>query len=257
MRGASMISEFPLFVFTMLGGLAAGAYIAAAAFPLSGERKRPWLFPLVCLILLGLGLIGVLFHLGRPMMFLNGLANPSAGIAQEAYFSIVFGILLLIDLIITCMKGKSPRALQIAGAIVALGLTIVMGMAYTANYGVPAWTSPVTVLLFVVGDLAMGAALLAVFDGELPKKNAFAIALGVLGIVAAVVFAAEAAHFSGVGADIAAVIAGAVIAAVGGVLAFVAKSGKIGVRVGAWIVLACMLVGVACARWGFYAACAL
>lgn len=252
-----MISEFPLFVFTTLGGLAAGAYVASAVFPVGKDAKRPWLFPLVCLVLLAAGLIGCLFHLARPMLFLNALANPMAGIAQEAYFSIAFGVLLLADLIVTFAKGASPRALRIVGAVAALGLTIVMGMAYIANYGVPAWTSPATVLVFVLGDLAMGAALLSVFEGALLKKSAFSVTLAVLGLLAAVAFAVEAAHFAEVGADLMLLVVGAVIAAVGAVLAFVAKLGKIGGQTGAWIIFACMLVGVVCARWGFYAACAI
>ena len=84
----TMISEFPLFLFTTLGGLAAGAYVAAAIFPdVDRKPKRPWLFPLVCLALLGVGLLGVLGHLGRPERFLLAMSNPSSMIAEEAYWS--------------------------------------------------------------------------------------------------------------------------------------------------------------------------
>ena len=81
----TMISEFSLFLFTTLGGLAAGAYVAAAIFPdVDRKPKRPWLFPLVCLALLGVGLLGVLGHLGRPERFLLAMSNPSSMIAEEA-----------------------------------------------------------------------------------------------------------------------------------------------------------------------------
>ena len=41
-----MISEFPLFVFTTFGGLAVGAYVFAALFPVGKEdERRPWLVP--------------------------------------------------------------------------------------------------------------------------------------------------------------------------------------------------------------------
>ena len=78
-----MISEFPLFAFTTLAGLSGGAYVAAAVFggADAGEKKRAWLLPLVCLVLLGLGLLGCLGHLGRPLMFMNALANPTSMIA--------------------------------------------------------------------------------------------------------------------------------------------------------------------------------
>ena len=54
-----MISEFPLFLFTTLAGLAAGAYAVSAVFPVGKDPKKAWLFPLVCGILLAVGLVGL------------------------------------------------------------------------------------------------------------------------------------------------------------------------------------------------------
>ena len=59
-----MISEFPLFLFTTLAGLAAGAYAVSAVFPVGKDPKKAWLFPLVCGILLAVGLVGLPLHLG-------------------------------------------------------------------------------------------------------------------------------------------------------------------------------------------------
>ncbi|MDO4289787.1 MAG: dimethyl sulfoxide reductase anchor subunit [Eggerthellaceae bacterium] len=268
-----MISEFPLFVFTTLAGLAAGAYAVSAVFPVQGgaagegggaagasgegARKRAWLFPLVCLVLLGLGLIGCLFHLARPAMFLNALANPTAGIAQEAYLSIVFGVLLVADLIVAWRKGAVLRPLRIVGAVAAVALVLVMGNAYLASAGVPAWTSWQTILLYLFGDLAMGAALLAAFDNALLGRSGYAVASAVLSVLAALSCALEAAHFAGVGADMVLLAAGAVIVAVGAALQFVAKSGKMPAKTAAWAAFACVFIGVAIARYGFYAACML
>ena len=42
-----MISEFPLFLFTTLAGLAAGAYAVSAVFPVGKDPKKAWLYPLV------------------------------------------------------------------------------------------------------------------------------------------------------------------------------------------------------------------
>lgn len=273
-----MISEFPLFVFTTLSGLAAGAYAVSAVFPVQGSgtsgagfvdgegaagatdegaRKRAWLFPLVCLVLLGLGLIGCLFHLARPMMFLNALANPAAGIAQEAYLSIIFGVLLLVDLIVAWRKGVVPRPLRIVGAVAAVALILVMGNAYLASTGVAAWATWQTVLLYLFGDLAMGAALLAVFDGALFGHGGYAVAAAALSVLAALSCALEAAHFAGVGADMVLLVTGAVIVVVGAALQFAAKSGKMPAKTAAWAAFACVFIGVAIARYGFYAACVL
>lgn len=38
------MTEFPLFLFTTLGGIAAGACAVRAVLPLTKERKQTWLF---------------------------------------------------------------------------------------------------------------------------------------------------------------------------------------------------------------------
>lgn len=58
-----MISEFPLFLFTTLAGLAAGAYAVSAVLPVGKDAKKAWLFPLVCGILLAVGLVLSLIHI--------------------------------------------------------------------------------------------------------------------------------------------------------------------------------------------------
>ena len=88
-----MISEFPLFLFTTLAGLAAGAYAVSAVFPVGKDPKKAWLFPLVCGILLAVGLVGLPLHLGRPERMLIALTQPGAMIAQEAYWSMAFGVI--------------------------------------------------------------------------------------------------------------------------------------------------------------------
>lgn len=196
------MTEFPLFLFTTLGGIAAGACAVRAVLPLTKERKQTWLFPLICIALLGIGLIGVLFHLARPAMFLNALANPQAGIAQEAYCSIVFGLLLLADLICDLKrKDGSPRVLQIICGAVGLILTFIMGMSYVGNFGVPAWTTWATVAQFVVGDIAFGTALYLAFDKDALSKVPFRATFIAVAAVFAIVLVFEGTHFNAVGLD--------------------------------------------------------
>lgn len=250
-----MISEFPLFLFTTLAGASAGACAVRTAFPLTKDRKRPWLFTLVCIVLLGFGLLGVLFHLARPTMFLNALVNPGAGIAQEAYCSILFGLLLLVDIICDLKrKGGSPRALQVACGIVGLVLTFIMGMSYVGNFGVPAWTTWLTVAQFVVGDLALGAALYLAFEKGALSNMPFRITFTVVAAVFAVVLIFEGMHFNSLGIDSilfwvseAFVLAAIICAAIAQ-----RKDAPVTLYV---VVLACALIGVCISRWGFYLAC--
>ena len=278
-----MISEFPLFVFTTLAGLSAGAYVASAAFPVGGRENagvalagkagglggpdgvgaagavgadargaRPWLFPLVCLALLGLGLVGCLGHLARPALFLNALVNPRAGIAQEAYLSIAYGVLLLVECIVVLRGKKSSRILSLACAVAAVGLTVVMGMAYLANLGTPAWVSWATVPLFVLGDALMGFALYALFSGWAYRKTAFFGIFMAIAVLFAVSLAFEANHFFDTHhSAIPFLVAIAIVAvAAAAALATRRRGGKV-MPVATFV---CVFMGVCIARWAFYSA---
>lgn len=247
-----MISEFPLFAFTTLAGLSGGAYVAAAVFggADAGEKKRAWLLPLVCLVLLGLGLLGCLGHLGRPLMFMNALANPTSMISEEAYWSIAFGIVVLADVVLCATKGASPRALRVVGAVFACGLMVVMANAYFTSHAVAAWTNLATWPLYIVGDLAMGFALYGALDAAAGKS---AVPVAVLGALFALTCVAEAIVFSGVEQNAVLFVAGAVIAAVGAVSAILARKNA----AAAVVAFALIFVAVALARYGFYAASVL
>jgi len=248
-----MISEFPLFVFTTFAGLAAGAYVMAAAFPKEGEEKRAWLFPLAMIVLLGIGLLGCLGHLHHPERFMYALWNPMAGITQEAYLSILFGLVLAIDVVVCAVKGAAPRALRIVGAVFGFLLTCVMGYAYSTILGVDAWYTPVTIPLFVVGDLAMGAALWAALKQGAYEAKPFLYTTVAVEVLFACTLAAVAMHFGGLGLNVAPFVVALVLAPVAHIaLAYLAKSGD-----KAWVApvaCACVIVGTAVARYAFYAA---
>lgn len=248
-----MISEFPLFVFTTLGGLSAGLVIAMALFPPAEKQERPWLAPLAALALLGVGMLGVLFHLKRPALFLLALRNPSAGIAQEAYCGIVLGVLLLALLIVSWRKGQMPKVLVWISAAVSLILTFIMGFAYLVNVGTVAWANWTTVPLFVVGDVAMGLALWAILSKEELAKRPFTLTVIIVLAVLALVMLLTGLHFGSVGNDALLIYAGLVIAGAGGIAVTVAAQ-KSSASWQAGALVACVIVGVCLSRWGFYAA---
>lgn len=248
-----MISEFPLFVFTTLGGLSAGLVIAMALFPPAEKQERPWLAPLTALALLGVGMLGVLFHLKRPALFLLALRNPSAGIAQEAYCGIVLGILLLVLLIVCWRKGQAPKALVWVSAAVGLILTFIMGFAYVVNVGTPAWANWTTVPLFVVGDIAMGLALWALLSKEALANRTFTLTVAIVSGVLAAIMLLTGLHFGFVGNNALLIYAGLVVAGAGGIaVALAARKESAGWQAGA--LFACVIIGVCLSRWGFYAA---
>ena len=251
-----MISEFPLFAFTTLSGLAAGGYAVGAVFRgQKADSKMAWLFPLVCIVLLGLGLCGTLAHLGHPERFLNALANPASMIAEEAYWSIAFGVLMVIDAVLCKMKGAAPAAVCVLGALAAIGLMCVTANAFFTMHGNPVSTSPATLALFVVGDFAMGAAMVACFRSELVSQKTFAAVVIVILVLCAASIAAIAAQFAGYGFDMVPFIAGLIVGPVAGIVVYaLGITGKLAPKVAALLGLVLVLVGVVIARYFFYAA---
>lgn len=154
-----MITEFPLLVFTVLTGIAAGAYVGAALFPKKDADARPWLFPLIALILVAIGGLAAMGHLGRPGNVLNVLNNPASSLTQEGLSAGVLAIVAIVDMIIGFTQKKANRAVRIIGGVVGIVCMCIVTMAYTTSYGNAAWIAAPTWPLFVLGDLAAGLAL--------------------------------------------------------------------------------------------------
>lgn len=246
-----MITEFALFVFTTLGGLAAGLYILAALFPVQGKRNN-LLITLVPLILLAISGIALLGHLGHPERMFNAFANPEAGITQEGICMMLFGVVLVIDLALTWFKDGAPRALRIVGAIFAALLILAMGFLYYNYQSMPMWHALPTVPLFVVGDLAIGGLFIAGLDDEAAKNKTLVGAVAVLAVLLAVTLAGNAVVFQGCGLSPIPFAIAAVIAALVAVYLFTNwEKATSGLRWGLFVVL---FAGIVIARYAFYAA---
>lgn len=245
-----MISEFPLFIFTTLGGIAAGSYVARAIAPLPQGRKAPWAFALVALVLLAVSGFALLGHLGQPQRVLNAFSNPEAGITQEGIATVLFGIAVLADLVLCAKQGDSPRWLVVLAAVFGVALTVVMGLAYAGLPGTPAWASAATAPFFVMGDLAMGADWYALFRSDALSEKTCRIYAAVAMALSAVCVATMGAHFAALGYSVIPFAVGTVAAAVAAALALL--GGKSNGKAFAWCACACVIIGVAVARYAFY-----
>ena len=245
-----MFSEFPLFVFTILGGLAAGSYVFAAFFPPAIDKKKPWLLPLIALILLAIGGIALMFHLGRFERMFLAFANPAAGIAQEGYVTVLFGIAVLVDLIVGKVKNAALKPVRIICAVCGLAFAIVTGLAYMSYGTVEAWASWQTVLLFAVGDLAIGAALVRMLDYSSEVKSAAGKTSCILYGLFACVALLEAVFFISIGVDFIMQIIALVVALAATILPFIWK--KEGKETSV-IIFVCIAIAVLISRYAFYA----
>ena len=244
-----MISEFPLFVFTVLTGIAAGAYVGAALFPKKGDDSKPWLFPLVALILVGVGSLAAMAHLDRPHMVMNVLNNPTASITMEGMTAGLLAVVVIVDLALCASKKQANRAVRIVGAIAGVLCMCVVTSAYVTSYGNPAWIATPTWPLFFAGDLAAGIALWMAF-ADMPNKP-LATIVAVLAALFAVVLIWQAVTFAGLDKPFGFIMCGAVFAIAGAVGAWITASTKLW-NTAAKVVFVLLLVALVASRYGFY-----
>ena len=216
-------------------------------FQRTRKGERPWLVPLVVVVLFAIGMIAAATHvhsLSRAFASIGaGTVNFGSGMVKEVLLAGIFFILALIDLIITFVKKDSPFALRVIGAIAAVLVIVLMGTAYIDVYGNAVWSNaPATVLTFVAGALAMGLGLYTLVTVD---------------VVLAVGLALEIAAFSGAGLNPAMQIAGLVIAPVASAILVFAGAKFNNKKTLAIVVCALLVIGVAIARYGFYATCAM
>ncbi len=250
-----------LFLFTLLGGLAAGAYVFDTCFNRKREGDRPWLMPVIVVVLFAVGLIAAATHIHSiPRAFealFGGTVNFGSGMIWEVVISGVFLILALVDMVLVLVKKASPFALRAVAAVVAVVSVVLMATAYINVYGNAVWTNaPATIVSFVAGDLAAGLGLYAIvaradFADKMLRNVAFVVAA-----LFAIGAALEIAAFAGAGESvIAQVIALVCPVAAAVVVALSSKFKNNGVV--SIVVCVLMIVGVAVSRYAFYAAGAI
>ena len=244
-----MISEFPLFVFTVLTGVVAGAYVGAALFPKKDDGPRPWLFPLVALILVGVGSLAAIGHLGRPGMVLNVLNNPTSSLTMEGMTAGLLAVVAFIDLVLCATKKQANRAVRILGALAGIVCMCIVTSAYITSYGNPAWTAAPTWPLFILGDLAAGVAFWMCF-ADMPNKP-LATLVAVAAVLFAVVLIWQAVIFAGLGKPYGFIVCGAVFAVAGAVGGWATASTHLW-NTAAKVVFVLLAIALVASRYGFY-----
>lgn len=170
-----MFSEWPLIVFTIVMQLAVGSFVILGGIHFFAARrygsKEADKLSDYALLAIGpavaLGIILSLLHLGNPMNAPYAIAHfGTSWLSREIILSLAFsGIGAVFALLQWRKIGSSTlrNALALIGAAVGLVLVYAISMVYQIAT-VPAWNTPLTtvsffITAFLLGSLAIGAAL--------------------------------------------------------------------------------------------------
>jgi DMSO reductase anchor subunit len=181
-----MLREFILITFTILVQMSVGAFVVLSvvkffamrkagqeAADLMGDRSL-----VAIIVVLGLGLLASLFHLGSPLKAYTAVSNiGSSWLSREILFGVIFAALGFLYTLMQLFKwgGAALRtALAWLTAIAGLVLVFAMSRIYMLPTQ-PSWNSLATPISFytttlLLGALAMGVAFVVNY-GYLQKKD--------------------------------------------------------------------------------------
>jgi phenylacetyl-CoA:acceptor oxidoreductase subunit 1 len=159
------------------GGAGAGLFAVAAAASLAGYPLLP--LGLAALALVGLGLLCVLFKIGRPWRFIYVLRQPRRSwMAREAWVACAFFPVGLAAIWL------GAPTLTLAAATIALVYLFSQAMILQAAKGIPAWRTPLMAPLIVATGLAEGGGLFLVAAAVWPPLRPALAAAAIVAMVA-------------------------------------------------------------------------
>lgn len=155
-----MKPQAPLVFSTMCQRVSMGTFIMALACIYLFDMALPInVVALVTIVILGVGMLGTMSHLGKPGRFLNSFNNPRSHLTQEGILTIVVGLCYVAiggdGLVYSLPEGVLP-VLEVIGAVSSVLYIYVTAMAYRMKAR-PAWDTFATPMNFILTFLSAGA----------------------------------------------------------------------------------------------------
>lgn len=201
--------QWPLIAFTTLLAWSAGLFGTQCLLAFNGEARKSQGIAWVCsAVLLVVGGIAVFFHLQHWERIFNGFGHLSSGITQELIAIVVLAIVAIVYLAVMRKSedGASvPKWLACVGIAISVILLVVMAHSYMMASR-PAWNSVMWIVYVFGNACVLGPATMALIMAA--RKDDFgpvkmpAIVGTVIGLVAAVAFAASLQACGGSFADV-------------------------------------------------------
>lgn len=155
-----MRPQIPLCNSTMCQRMCMGTFVMAlVANWVFGCAIPMNIVALVTIVILGIGMLGTMSHLGKPGRFLGALRNPTSHLSLEMLTCIPVGICYLIigaNGLLYTMPEAALTVLEVIGLIASVAFIWVTALAYRMKAR-PAWDNVFTPLNFMLTFLSGGA----------------------------------------------------------------------------------------------------
>ena len=164
----------------ILGGMGSGLIVMAWIGILLGQVNAhflPWINAAGAATM-ALGLLTLLFKIGRPLRILNALRRPqSSWMSREIYLAAIFFPAVALDFLpwLANISLFGPQGLSILHAVIGLcgaGFLFAQARILFAAKGIPAWRAPLIPWMIIATGLFEGIGVLALAQAAFP--NSFA-----------------------------------------------------------------------------------
>ncbi|MCL2883162.1 MAG: dimethyl sulfoxide reductase anchor subunit [Coriobacteriia bacterium] len=244
-----MAIQWPLVLFTLIAGAGAGlmAFVGLGEFIGSGKKTR-LISLVISLVLLVVGGVFSIFHLGHPANVMNAATNIGSlsPISLELLFIGICVVVNIIYLIIVNRAGAAAKVFGILGIVFGVVFMYITGHGYSVILTRPAWANPVLALAYLFTSLTLGGFIWLIMQSALKDEAASvkksALVVFIVAIVETIVLLVYGA-LAPLGSStvlfwICAFVIGGVIAAAAGMVVYLKKN--VGLI---WVGAACALVG--------------
>lgn len=160
-----MVWDWIIATYLFLAGLGAGAFVLGAlvGWKREGASKMKLAAFIIALVAVCVGTLLLVVDakagLMNPLRFFGLLANMSSIMMWGVVLLSAFIVVCFIEIILAWRTGKTPKALDVVGMLLALGVASYTGMLLgDASLAFPLWNPVVLPVLFVVSAASSGFA---------------------------------------------------------------------------------------------------
>nr|WP_295971418.1 DmsC/YnfH family molybdoenzyme membrane anchor subunit [uncultured Bacillus sp.] len=155
-----MKPQYPLVASTLLQRFSMGLYIMSVyAFYAFDADLNLSLIAAVSIVILGIGMLLSVIHLGRPARMLNTFANPRSHLTQEAYWVFIVVILYLLQFADKIFFEYNKTFLVIIQVLAVAASILFMystGLVYQL-FARPAWKTRLVGINFLLSIISIGS----------------------------------------------------------------------------------------------------